>query len=88
VNVTLPAGWILVNDNRGGVHHYRRVLADTTLLSVWERPAGGWVWGHFVGATGAKLAGTAGTRLGVVHTSAEYAMSTADEYYAGRPAHA
>lgn len=81
MNVTLPAGWILVNDNRGGIHHYRRVLGDGTLLSVWWRPRGGWVWIHAVGDTGRKLAGTAGTRTQPVHSEATYAIEAAEEHY-------
>jgi hypothetical protein len=75
---TVRAGWLLVHDNRGGIHHYRRELADCTLLSVSSPPSGGWWWGHY-GVTGRKLAGTSGSRKNALDTAAQ-AMCAADEY--------
>jgi hypothetical protein len=76
---TVQAGWTLVHDNRGGIHHYRRELGDGTLYSVSSPPSGGWWWGLYVGATGRKLAGTSGSRKSALDT-ADQAMAAADEY--------
>lgn len=72
-------GWLLVHTYRGGIHHYRRELGDGTLFSVSSPPSGGWTWGLYIGATGRKLAGTAGSRKQALDTAAQ-AMCAADEY--------